>query len=146
MKSTEARWVIAASERLAGLDEIVAAHGRLWPRLHMVLDHLGVEFVPPSIAVERGSGPIELAAAVVVPDGVSYDVDGVSTMELPGLERVAATVIRGDGFDAGFAALHAWIAESGEHESGELRELYLDCDGPRETWVVELQLALATRD
>lgn len=61
-------------------------------------------------------------------------------------ERVAAIVIRGDGFDAGFAALHAWIAESGEHESGELREIYLDCNGPRETWVVELQLALATRD
>lgn len=61
-------------------------------------------------------------------------------------ERVAAIVIRGDGVDAGFAALHAWIAESGEHESGELREIYLDCNGPRETWVVELQLALATRD
>ena len=146
VKSTEARWVIAASERLAGLDDIEAAQGRLWPRLHAILDGLGVEFVPPSIAVERGSGPIELMAALLVPDGVSYDVDGVSTVELPGLERVAATVMRGDGFDAGFAALHAWIAESGEHESGELREIYLDCDGPRETWVVELQLALAPRD
>lgn len=77
---------------------------------------------------------------------MSYDVDGASTTELPGLGRVAATVIRGECFDAGFAALHAWIAKSGEEETGELREIYLDCDGPRETWVVELQLALATRD
>ena len=145
VKSTEPHWVLAASEQLAGLDGIVAAHGRLWLRLHAILDRIGVDFVPPSIAIERGSGPIEFTAALLVPDGVSYDVDGVSTIELPGLERVAATVMRGDGFDAGFAALHAWIAESGEHETGELREIYLDCDGPRDTWVVELQLALATR-
>lgn len=146
VKSTDAHWVVAASEQLGSLDEIVAAHGRLWPRLHAILDSLGVDFVPPSIAVERGSGPIEFTAALLVPEGVSYDVDGASTIQLPGLGRVAATVIRGDGFDAGFAALHAWVAESGERQTGELREIYLDCDGPRETWVVELQLALAPRD
>ncbi len=145
VKSSDSHWVLAASEQLAGLDGIVAAHGRLWPQLHATLDRLGVDFVPPSIAIERGSGPIEFTAALLVPDGVSYDVDGVSTMELPGLDRVAATVMRGDGFDAGFAALHAWIAESGEQETGELREIYLDCDGPRDTWVVELQLALEPR-
>ena len=126
------------------LDEIVAAHGRLWPRLHAILQRLGVDFVPPSIAVERGSGPIEFTAALLVPEGVSYDLDGASTMELSGLGRVAATVIRGDGFDAGFAALHAWVAESGERKTGEVREIYLDCDGPRDTWIVELQLALAS--
>ena len=145
VKRTDPHWVLAASEQLAGLDGIVAAHGRLWPQLHATLDRLGVDFVPPSIAIERGSGPIDFTAALLVPDGVSYDVDGVSTTELPGLDRVAATVMRGDSFDAGFAALHAWIAESEEHETGELREIYLDCDGPRDTWVVELQLALEPR-
>ena len=51
----------------------------------------------------------------------------------------------GDDFDGGFRALRMWITEAGEREAGELREIYLDCDGPRETWVVELQLALEPR-
>lgn len=57
VKRTDPHWVLAASEQLAGLDGIVAAHGRLWPQLHATLDRLGVDFVPPSIAIERGSGP-----------------------------------------------------------------------------------------
>jgi hypothetical protein len=100
--------------------------------------------MPPSIAVERGSGPIELTAALLVPDGVTYD-DGARTYELPGLTRAATAVMYGDDFNGGFRALRAWIDEAGEREAGELRELYLDCDGPRETWVVELQLALEPR-
>lgn len=31
---------------------------------------------------------------------------------------------------------------SGELELGKYREVYLDCGGPRETWVVELQIGL----
>ncbi len=145
VKSTEKCRVVALTEQVANLDGIVAAHNRLWPRLHAILDRVGVEFVPPSIAVERGNGPIEFTAALPVPDGISCDLDGASTIDLPGLSRVAATVMRGDAFDAGFAALNSWIEESGEQESGELREIYLDCDGPRDTWVVELQVALAPR-
>lgn len=67
-------------------------------------------------------------------------------MDLPGLERVAATVLHGSpNFDEGFRALRAWARETGEEELGQLREVYLDCDGPRETWVVELQIALRER-
>lgn len=66
-------------------------------------------------------------------------------MELPALERVAATVMHGDQFDEGFRALRTWVREAGEEELGQLREVYLDCDGPRETWVVELQIGLRER-
>ena len=146
VKRSDPEWVVAITETIGGVDEIVAAHNRLWPRLHAILDDLGVERVPPSIAVERGEAPIEFTAALPVPDDVRHHAQGAETMELPGLDRVATTVIRGDpDFDAGFRALQAWIEEAGEQEAGELREIYLDCDGPRDTWVVELQLALVPR-
>ena len=141
VKRTEPDWIVGITETVASLDAIGAAHGRLWPRLHALTQELGVDRTPPSIAVERGSGPIELTAALPVPDGVRYD-DGARTYELPGLARAATTVMYGDDFDGGFRALRAWIVDAGEREAGEVREIYLDCDGPRNTWVVELQLAL----
>ena len=145
VKSTDAEWVVAITEPLGGLDEIVAAHDRLWPRLHQILETIDIDRVPPSIAVERGAGPIEFTAALPVPDGTVYRHDGARTCALPGLERAATTVMYGDDFNGGFDALRAWREQAGEHEAGELREIYLDCDGPRRTWVVELQLALEPR-
>jgi hypothetical protein len=145
VKSTDPEWVVAITEELAGLAGIVAAHNRLWPRLHNTLEELGVERVPPSIAVERGRSPIVFTAALPVPDGIRHDRDGAETIELPGLARAATTVMHGDNFDGGFDALRAWIHDAGEQEAGEVREIYLDCDGPRDTWVVELQLALRPR-
>jgi DNA-binding transcriptional MerR regulator len=146
VKSTDAEWVVAIAETIDTLDDIVATHGRLWPRLHLILEKLGVERLPPSVAVERGTGPIEFTAALPVPDGTTYQGDGARTLELSGLERAATTVMYGDNFNGGFEALRAWIEQAGEHEAGELREVYLDCDGPRHTWVVELQLALRPRE
>jgi hypothetical protein len=143
VKRTDAYRVIAITEELEVVAEVGAAHARLWPRLHAALDELGAEFTAPSIAIERGTGPIEFTAAVPVPSGMAVDLNGVQVIELPGLARAATTVIHGDpDFDAGFRALRAWIEQTGERESGELREIYLDCDGPRSTWVVELDLAL----
>jgi DNA-binding transcriptional MerR regulator len=144
VKSTDAGWVVGITETVGSLQDIGEAHGRLWPRLHAVMLEIGVDRVPPSIAVERGTGPIRFTAALPVPDGVRFD-DGAQTYELPGLARAATTVMYGDDFDGGFRALRAWIVDAGERESGELREIYLDCDGPRDTWVVELQLALEPR-
>lgn len=145
VKSTDAEWVVAITEPVDALDGIVDAHARLWPRLHLVLEQVDIERVPPSIAVERGSGPIQFTAALPVPDGITFDDGGVRTFELPGLDRAATTVMHGDDFNGGFAALEAWIDQAGETKAGELREIYLDCDGPRHTWVVELQLALEPR-
>ena len=33
----------------------------------------------------------------------------------------------------------------GEQTTGFEREVYLDCDGPRDTWVTELQVILAPK-
>lgn len=145
VKGTEPEWVIGLTETLESLDGLGAAHSRSWPRLHRLLDGIDVERVPPSIAVERGTGRIAFTAALPVPDGTEFEGDGVRTFELPGLERAAATVMYGDDFNGGFAALHAWVERTGERAVGESREIYLDCDGPRDTWVVELQLALERR-
>lgn len=93
-----------------------------------------------------GESPIRITFAVPVPDGVQCERDGFRTEELPALERVAATVIHGDpDFHGAFQALHAWAREAGETGTGESREVYLDCDGPRDTWVVELQIALTPK-
>ena len=144
VKTVDPVWVVAISEPVEDLDGIVAAHNRLWPRVHSALAAMGIERDPLSIAIERGSEPIEFTAAIPVPDGTEHfdAADGTRTFELAGIARAATTVMYGDDFDGGFAALQTWITEAGEHEAGELREVYLDCDGPRDTWVVELQLAL----
>jgi DNA-binding transcriptional MerR regulator len=145
VKSTSGEWVVAITETVNGLSDIADVHGRLWPRLDAIVEEIGVERVPPSIARERGKGPIEFTAALPVPDDVRYDTNGGRTCEIPGLGRAATTVMYGDDFNGGFRALRAWIDDAGEREAGELREIYLDCDGPRNTWVVELQLALEPR-
>ena len=145
VKETDPQWAVGISETLAGLDDIGPAHARLWPRVHAVLDRLGVEFHPPSIAIERGTGPIAFTAALPVPDDVRDPDDGAEAFEIPGLARAATTVLRGDDFDGGFRALFDWVEQTGEQRAGELREVYLDCDGPRDTWVVELQVSLEPR-
>ena len=119
-------------------------------RLHRIvaLRDMGVRLVEvarmldESVSTDELRGILVLTAAIPVADGVDYSANGAQTFELPGLERAATTVMYGDDFDGGFSALHAWIEQAGEVEAGELREIYLDCDGPRHTWVVELQLAL----
>ncbi len=141
VKGTDPMWVVGITEAVESVHGIGEAHSRLWPRLHAVIAEIGVDRLPPSVAVERGSGPIEFTAALAVSDDVRFD-DGAQTYELPGLARAATTVMYGDDFDRGFRALRTWITDTGEREAGELREIYLDCDGPRSTWVVELQLAL----
>ncbi len=145
VKQTDPQWAVGISERLAGLDDIGPAHARLWPRVHAIVDRLGVEFHPPSIAIERGTGPIDFTAALPVPDDVRDPGDGAEAFEIPGLARAATTVLRGDDFNGGFRALFDWVEQTAEPPAGELREVYLDCDGPRDTWVVELQVALEPR-
>ena len=141
--------VLALTEEVPGdgTDGAIGpAQGRLWPRLHERLDQLGVDFAPPSIAREIGSDPISLTTGLPVPDDIEDQVDGFETIELPGIDRVAATVIHGDpNYDEAVRTLRQWIIEAGETATGEYREVYLDCDGPRDTWVVELQLALTPR-
>ena len=153
VKAVEAVWTASTSEALAGVAEIGAAHRRLWPRVEAALAAEGIERAGPSLAVETPtadpSSPILLTVAIPVPDGTILETHGVAAVEVPSLQRVAATVITGDSerggvdFDGGWNALRRWAQISGETGTGEFRELYLDCDGPRTNWVVEVQMALS---
>jgi hypothetical protein len=48
-----------------------------------------------------------------------------------------------DQFAGAFRALHEWVGKTGDQATSFDRELYIDCDGPRDTWVTELQTILA---
>ena len=50
-----------------------------------------------------------------------------------------------DSFHDAFRALHDWAERTSEQTTGFEREVYLDCDGPRSTWVTELQVILAPK-
>jgi hypothetical protein len=65
---------------------------------------------------------------------------------LAGVERAATTVVRGapEQFADAYGALHEWIDRTGDRATSFERELNIDCDGPRDTWVTELQTILAT--
>jgi hypothetical protein len=75
---------------------------------------------------------------------VTIEADGLTTIWLPAAERAATTVVLGapDQFPGAFGALHEWIGQAGERATSFERELYVDCDGPRDTWVTELQVIL----
>lgn len=85
-----------------------------------------------------------LTTALCVPGGVTIEGDGLTTIQLEAVERAATTVVRGapDLFPDGFRALHEWIDQTGDQATSFERELYIDCDGPRDTWVTELQAIL----
>jgi hypothetical protein len=102
-----------------------------------------------SLALYEDTGdedrPLRLTTALRVPGGVTIEGDGLRTIELPAVERAATTVVRGapEQFADAFRAVHEWIDQAGEQATSFDRELNIDCDGPRDTWVTELQTILA---
>jgi DNA-binding transcriptional MerR regulator len=153
MKDLDPVAVVAASETLTAAGdpgEITAALGRLYPRLHHVLAAHGVAPGPLSYALydelDDDWQEERVTAALAVTGDVTVEDDGVHTVVLPAA-RAAATVVRGapeEVFAAGFAALRRWLDATGAVEVAQLREVYFDCDGPRATWVTELQAVLAS--
>lgn len=145
VKRVEPTWVVATTIDVPGDDQIGQAQAEGWPQLHAVLDELGCDFVAPSIAVETGISPIRLTLGLPVPETVTYQSEATTSQELPGIERAATTVIHGDpDFFEAFDALQSWAKDAGETPTGQQREVYLDCDGPRATWVTELQIAIGS--
>jgi len=152
VKGVEAVWAAVLSEQVADVSEIGPAHGRLWPRIHAAMDELDIQRAGPSVAIETQTGdpaePILLTAAVPIPEKASINQDGITAAVIPASARAAVTVITGDpGFDGpdfngGWNALRQWGETAAQPGTGEFRELYLDCDGPRTSWVVEVQMAL----
>ncbi len=150
-KRVDAVWVAAAGEDVADHGQIGFAEQRLWPRIDKALADCQVEQAAgPSYAIDTASGnpdaPVRVTCAVPVPEGATIDRDGVTTTLLPARDLVAATVIHGDpNYPEAFDALMGWADSTAHKRAGEGREVYLDCDGPRDTWVVELQVALEPR-
>lgn len=140
--------VIALSEDLRDHTEITATAGRLYPRLHTASGRRGVGFSGVSYAFYEDTGdprhPLRITVGLPVPDDVVIDEDGIATTVVPAVERAATTVVKGPPtlFPEAFTALQDWIARTGEKATSLEREVYLDCDGARETWVTELQVVL----
>ena len=148
VKRLEPMHVLALSEDLTGYDQIGAACARLYPRLHAALTEHGVSFDGLSLALYEDTGdekrPLRITTALHVPAGVTIEGDGMTTIELAAVERAATTVVRGDPaqFASAFRALHEWVDQTGARATPFERELYIDCDGPRDTWVTELQVLM----
>jgi DNA-binding transcriptional MerR regulator len=142
--------VVAMSESLASVDEIADACGRMYSLLHAALARHRVVFDGLSLALYEdidSNRPIRLTTALRVPSGTTIEGDGVTTVELAAVARAATTVVRGapDQFPAAFRALHDWADRAGEQATSFDRELYIDCEAPRDTWVTELQTVLEPR-
>jgi DNA-binding transcriptional MerR regulator len=143
--------VVALSEDLVDHNQIGEATGRLYPRLHAALGRHGVAVDGVSYAfyedTDNVKRPLRVTTALPVPADVAIEEDGVTTIDVAGVERAATTVVRGPPtmFHDGFAAIHDWVEQTGERATAFDREVYLDCDGPRETWVTELQTILGPK-
>jgi DNA-binding transcriptional MerR regulator len=148
VKRLEPIRVVALSEDLTGYDQIGAACGRLYPRLHAALAEHDIPFDGLSLALYEDTGdeerPLRITTALHLPGGQTIDSDGLTTIDLPAVERAATTVVRGDPaqFSGAFRALHEWVDQTGALATAFERELYIDCDGPRDTWVTELQVLM----
>lgn len=152
VKRLEPLRVVALSEDLVGVDEIGEACGRMYPKLHAALARHQVAFDGLSLAlyedIDAVDRPLRLTTALQVPGEVTIDGDGLATIELPAVDRAATTVVRGapEQFHDAFRAIHEWVEQTGDRATGHDRELYIDCDGPRDTWVTELQTILEPKD
>lgn len=140
--------VVAVSADLTEASEIGEAAGLLYPQLHAALADRGIAFGGLSYALYEETSdpdrPLRLTTALPVPDGITIEDDSLATIDLPAVERAATTVVRGapDQFPDAFRAIHAWVARTGDRATTFEREVYIDCDGPPDTWVTELQTIL----
>jgi DNA-binding transcriptional MerR regulator len=143
--------VVALQEDLAGVDGIAEACGRMYPLLHAALAERQLVFEGLSLALYEDTGdddrPMRLTTALPIPSEVTIEGDGLSTVELATVERAATTVVHGapEKFADAYQALHQWIEQSGDQATPFERELYIDCDGPPDTWVTEIQTILEPR-
>jgi DNA-binding transcriptional MerR regulator len=148
VKRLEPMRVVALGADLPGYDQIGAACDRLYPRLHAALAEHGIAFGGLSLALYEDTGdessPLRITTALPVPAGITIEGNGLTTMDLAPVERAATTVVRGDPaqFTSAFRSLHEWVEGTGAQATAFERELYIDCDGPRETWVTELQVLM----
>ena|SRR5271165_5231048 len=120
----------------------------MYPRLHGALAQHRIGFDGLALALYEDTAdedlPLRLTTALRIPGGTTIESDGLTTIDLPPVQRAATTVVRGapDLFPDAFRALHEWVDRAGEQATSFDRELYIDCGGTRDTWVTELQTIL----
>lgn len=147
IKALDATRVAITSEVAEGFDaEFGPIFSRLYPKLFAALGREGIAPAGPTYGLydERDDGQIDVIAGVIISANDSIDTDGVSTRDLPAVERAATLVHEGSMATIvdSYALLERWIEATGEQPVGFSREVYLDCPDDQEAWVTELQFVL----
>ena len=147
IKELDPMRLATASEIVPGFDANLAdVFGRLYPLIFSELARLGVHTALPTVALyEEHPDGIEVIAAAQIPADSEFTSELLERRDLPKVERAATFVHTGDMITVGASheALLEWVVAADEAPLGYTREVYLECDGPQETWVTELQVVLA---
>jgi effector-binding domain-containing protein len=151
VKALDPQWVAARAENVPSFEVLGSVMPRLFGELDAALQTGGVTTVGPAIAFYESShdddAPIRAVAAEPINDLDRRLPENVQLIELPPVERAVAAIHHGEmeRVEETIQAILRWFDVTGEHADGYSREVYLDCDGPPETWVTEIQYALAPR-
>src|SRR5260370_21857109 len=151
VKPLEALHIAVRSATVPGFDEqLRVILPRLYNEQHTQLERLGVTPTGPDLALYEDSDdeaePIRVSAATPIAADVSDP--RLEQRDLPAVPRAVATVHRGSmsEVESALVAMIRWADHAGERIVGYSREVYLECDGPPDTWVTELQYVLAAPD
>ena len=156
VKAIPAQRVAELTATAAGFEpeSITPVIGPLYDRLIATLESLGVAPVGPGVAYYEPTpdGAVVVHAALPVgADGAARLAEGandVLTVHLPAIATAATVIHRGsmDEVMPTLQTLARWIDDHGFRSAGPNRELYLDAEGDRETWVTELQEPIETAE
>ena len=130
-------------------EQIGPVVGPLFTALCPLVTEAGLPVTGPSVAwyedVPDGEGRILVHAGLPVGGAEPGPQSGFTVVDLPAVETAATIVHRGsmDQVLPTVQLLARWVDGSGHRFTGHAREVYLECDGPADTWVTELQAPLA---
>ncbi len=130
-------------------EQIGPVVGPLFTELCRLVGESGLPVTGPSVAwyeeLPDSGGGILVHAGLPVGGAEPGPHAGFAVVDLPAVETVATIVHRGsmDHVLPTVQLLARWVDGSGHRFAGHAREVYLECDGPADTWVTELQVPLA---
>jgi DNA-binding transcriptional MerR regulator/effector-binding domain-containing protein len=140
--------VYAASARAPGMgpENVTPVVDALLGPLQTALDAGGAAYEEPGVFWYEAIPDSDEQRVHVswVASGPPIDGKGWDVVELPAIDRAAATLYRGamSGIGDAWHAFTVQVAAEGGHIAGPCREIYLQSEGPQETWVTELVLPL----
>ncbi len=142
--------VYAASAPAAGMgpEHVSGVVDRILPELQAALDAAGAPHEEPGVFWYEPSPDADEQTVHVswVASGAPVTGEGWEVVELPAIERAATTRYCGamSGIGEAWRAFTEQVAAEGGRIAGPCREIYLEAEGPQETWVTELVLPLAS--